>query len=385
MPRDPRGAYLWLRPAERDAAGAIIRESRWIIRDGRKQFSTGCGAGDRAEAEKRLHEHNTKKYEPERRERPLSKIKIADVVKIYLEDIAETKPDKGKYGERAVRLLAFFGDKTLDDITGKLCRQYAEARLGQGRSNKGKGGGAKRDLEDLRAAINHHAEEGLHRGSPKIVLPKKGKPRQHWLTRAEFARLLKVCWSTREMQKVNHDGDKEGARKLTVKHPLRHLCRFLVLGIYTGSRPGAVMTAAWDRGPGRSWIDLANGRFYRLAEGDIETDKRQPVVRLSPNLAGHLARWSRMDGGHGFVVTHDGMPVKSVKTALNRAVELAGLPDGVTAYTLRHSCASWLVAKGKPTRLVADFLGTSEDMIVKHYGHLAPDYQLEAALAIGRK
>jgi site-specific recombinase XerD len=52
---------------------------------------------------------------------------------------------------------------------------------------------------------------------------------------------------------------------------------------------------------------------------------------------------------------------------------------------MRHSCASWLVAQGLATRLIAEFLGTSEAMILKHYGHLAPDYQEEAALAIGQK
>jgi hypothetical protein len=41
--------------------------------------------------------------------------------------------------------------------------------------------------------------------------------------------------------------------------------------------------------------------------------------------------------------------------------------------------------KGIPTRKIADFLGTSEQMILRHYGHLAPDYQDEAARAIGRK
>jgi hypothetical protein len=29
--------------------------------------------------------------------------------------------------------------------------------------------------------------------------------------------------------------------------PLRRLCRFLILGRYSGSRPGAILTAAWDR------------------------------------------------------------------------------------------------------------------------------------------
>jgi hypothetical protein len=35
--------------------------------------------------------------------------------------------------------------------------------------------------------------------------------------------------------------------------------------------------------------------------------------------------------------------------------------------------------------MVADFLGTSEAMVIKFYGHLAPDYQEAAAQAIGRK
>ncbi len=70
---------------------------------------------------------------------------------------------------------------------------------------------------------------------------------------------------------------------------------------------------------------------------------------------------------------------------MGSATKLALLGGGVTAYTLRHSAASWLVAKGLPTRKVADFLGTSEQIVIDHYGHLAPDYQDEAALAIGQK
>ncbi|HEY8066137.1 MAG TPA: tyrosine-type recombinase/integrase [Methylosinus sp.] len=107
-------------------------------------------------------------------------------------------------------------------------------------------------------------------------------------------------------------------------------------------------------------------------------------MKLSPRLQAHLKRWRRIDNERGFVVTFNGAPIGSVKVALGRAVKLAGLDSGVTAYTLRRSAASWLVAKGLPTRMIADFIGTGEQMIINHYGHLAPDYQDEAALAIGR-
>ncbi|BGE84721.1 hypothetical protein Ms3S1_11570 [Methylosinus sp. 3S-1] len=260
MPRPSKGAHLWLRPARRDGSGAIVKAARWFIKDAGRQIGTGCGAGEREEAERRLACYIASKYAPARRERGLSEIRIADVIKIYLDDVAPGHARPQKTAERCDRLLDFFGHRRLDEITGALCREYAADRYGKGcderpGGNRGKGGGAKRDLEDLRSAINHHAKEGYHRGVVRVVLPERGKARQRWLTRDEAARLLWICWRTREVQ--------EGAQ--TDKRPLRHLCRFLILGLYTGSRPGAILTASWERGPARSWIDIENGIFHRHA------------------------------------------------------------------------------------------------------------------------
>jgi integrase len=379
MPRPNKGARLWLRPARRNAAGAIVERSHWVILDGRRQISTGFGESAREEAERKLADYIASKYAPERRERPLSEIRVSDVISIYLADVAPGQARPEKAAERAERLLEFFGDKRLDEITGALCRSYVAEREGKGKSNKGTGGGARRDLQDLAAAINHHAREGLHRGEVKVPLPPRGKARQRWLTRSEAARLIWICRTTREIQ--------EG--KETDKRPLAHLVRFLILGIYTGSRPGAVLNASWFEGPGLSFADWERGVFHRHANGRNETSKRQPSVRLTPFLIRMLRRWHREDEAKKprptYVVNYNGARISSVKTALGRACSLAKLDDGVTAYTLRHTAASWLVSKGVSTRKVAEFLGTSEQMIIDHYGHLAPDYQDEAVRAIGRK
>jgi integrase len=379
MPRRSRGPYLWLRPPERDESGAVVKSARWIIKDRRRQTGTGCSASEIEEAERKLAEYIAAKYAPARRERGLAEIPISDVIDIYLSDVVpgQARPEKAR--ERAGRLNDYFGAMTLDQITGATCRAYATDREGKGKSRKGTGGGARRDLQDLAAAINHHAREGLHRGLVRVALPARGKARQRWLTRDEFARLLWTCYRAREVQ--------EG--KETDKRPLRHLCRFLLLGVYTGSRPGAVLNASWGRGPGLSHVDTARGVFHRHADGQRETDKRQPTVRLAQGLASHLRRWERIDAAKDprpvFVVTYSGAPIGSVKTALARACTLAKLEAGVSAYTLRHTAASWLVSKGMSTRKVAEFLGTSEQIVLDHYGHLAPDFQEEAALAIGRK
>jgi integrase len=377
MPRRAKGPHLWLRAAWRE--GGSLRPAVWIIRDRGRQISTGCAEPDHREAEERLARYILGKREAPRRERDIAEIPIADVLMIYLKDVVPGQARPEKAIERAERLNSFFGDKTLSEVTGASCRAYAAFREGKGRTNKGVGGGARRDLQDLAAAIGHHAKEGLHRGLVRVALPPKGEARQRWLTRQEFRRLLKVCWATREIQ---------GGRP-TEKRPLHHLYRFLVFGVYTGSRPGAILNASWMQGPRLSWIDTGNGVFHRHAEGAAATQKRQPTVKLAPALLRLCRRWERQDAAktppQTFLVAFDGAPVASVKTALARACKLAELPAGVTAYTLRHTCASWLVAEGLPTRKVADFVGTSEAMILAHYGHLAPDYQDEAALAIGRK
>ena len=262
----------------------------------------------------------------------------------------------------------------LSDVTGETCREYAALRGGSG--------GARRDLEDLRAAINHHAKEGFHRGIVRVALPLKGQPRDRWLTRDEVAKLLWVCWRTREVQ-TQHRGKLKGQKIQTDKHPLRHLARFILLAVYTGTRAASVAAASPVRAEGRSFVDLANGIFYRLAHGQRETNKRQPPVPIPPRLLAHLRRWHATGLARGHVVEFNGQPVRSVKTAFKHAVRLARLSGRITPHTLRHTAATWLMQAGVDRWEAAGFLGMSVEMLDRVYGHHHPDHLREAARAIG--
>lgn len=110
----------------------------------------------------------------------------------------------------------------------------------------------------------------------RVVLPAKGRQRDRWLTRKEAADLIRVCWRSREHQTV-HRSARRGETAATDKRLLRHLARFILVALYTGTRAAAVATATIERGEGRSFVDLDNGFFYRLAEGRRETKKRQPA------------------------------------------------------------------------------------------------------------
>src|SRR5450756_1893481 len=85
-----------------------------------------------------------------------------------------------------------------------------------------------------------------------------------------------------------HAGPDKGRRIPTNKRPLRHLARFILIGIYTGTRAGAIATASPVRAEGRSFVDLDQGIFYRLAQGKRVTNKRQPPAPIPPRLLAHM-------------------------------------------------------------------------------------------------
>jgi integrase len=372
MPRSRKGARLWLRRERGD--GATLRRATWIIVDDRRHIGTGCAAHEVAAAESKLAEYITAKHRPLRKERDIEQIIIADVIAIYDEDHRDRHANRLHADSRLERLNEFWGHRKLSDVTGESCRAYVLSR--------GNSGGARRDLEDLRAAINHHAKEGFHRGMVRVALPPRNPPRTRWLSRSEAARLLRACWRAREVQTV-HRGAERGVKIETDKRPLRHLARFILIGLYTGTRAGAIAAASVQRGAGRSFVDTENGVFYRLPEGHTASKKRQPPVPIPPRLLAHLRRWVDKGIVTDHVVEWSGAAVKSVKTAFKSAVRLANLPGNVTPHTLRHTAATWLMQSGVDKWEAAGFLGMGVEMLDRVYGHHHPDHLRTAAHSIG--
>src|SRR4029077_5097366 len=136
---------------------------------------------------------------------------------------------------RVMTLAEWWGDKTLADVNGTNCREYVTHRTSQPRkaANPAVTGnparmvtaaGARRELEDLRSAINHHRTEGLCSEFVGVALPDKSAPREDWSTRSEAARLIGAAWRYREVQNF----------RATERYTLRHVARFMLVGFYTG-------------------------------------------------------------------------------------------------------------------------------------------------------
>jgi integrase len=108
-------------------------------------------------------------------------------------------------------------------------------------------------------------------------------------------------------------------------------------------------------------------------------------VPLPPRLLAHLRRWHRLDPAAQHFVEFNGKPVASVKTAFKSAVRLAGLEEGVSPHTLRHTAATWLMQRGADPWQAAGYLGMSLEVLLKTYGHHHPDYLSDAVNKIAAR
>src|SRR6478736_9989383 len=91
------------------------------------------------------------------------------------------------------------------------------------------------------------------------VLPAKGKPRE--LTRSEAAKLKLTCWRYREVETAL--GSLRGQKIETDKRPLRHLARFILIWLYTGTRAGDIASASLRREECAAFVRPAGSRDPR--------------------------------------------------------------------------------------------------------------------------
>ena len=185
MPARNKGARLWLRRARRDRKTGDSHNAVWIIRDGPHTEGTGCRKDDRAGAERVLAEYLNRKHlaQASKGQRDPSQVPIADVLALYGKAKAASQSRPKETAGRIERLLSFFGDKMLCEVNGDLCRAYVVRRSTDA--------AARRELEDLRAAINYH------RSGPGGPLGPLCRPRHHSAKRSQGAgRRCKLsgCW-----------------------------------------------------------------------------------------------------------------------------------------------------------------------------------------------
>lgn len=220
----------------------------------------------------------------------------------------------------------------------------------------------------LSAALNLAVRSEIIPSNPAVGvrLPRTEKAEMVFLTKPEFAQLLKgftEYWQP--------------------------LIEFMVL---SGARFGeisALKPSDVDRVNGTVRISRARKRTYEKgALYQVGPTKTQRSVRTINVVTGLLDKLN-YDGEWLFTNTH-GRPVElsSWRTnvwykSVQRAQDL-GLQKKPRVHDMRHTCASWMIARGVPLPVIQQHLGhESIATTVNLYGHLDRTQSAAAAAAIG--
>jgi integrase len=79
--------------------------------------------------------------------------------------------------------------------------------------------------------------------------------------------------------------------------------------------------------------------------------------------------------------TRKGAAWGSVRTGFKRACRVAKIAD-FRFHDLRHTCASWLVMRGRSLKEVQEILGHQTFNMTLRYAHLSPDRLREAVASL---
>lgn len=348
MPRKRLPARLRLKDRQE-------RGQRWVIVDGRTEIDTGCGAGDYKAAQEKLGEYIAETKTIDTSTRNPAQVSVADVIALYIQ---HHPAPPGCY--HATPLLEFFGLKTLRDINGQLCRAY-HAERGQ----KVTQGTVRRELVTLQAAINFwHLESPLD-AVPKVWKPEDSPGRDRVLTRTEAAKLLNA------------------ARKLR----LPHVSRFILLGLYTGTRHAAILKLRWTESDDAGWLDAERGIIYRAGRLEKQTRKRRDAARMPDRLLAHVRRWARLDlaqGPQAAVCRYRGQPIARQQRGWEAVVKAAKV-HGITPHILKHSATTWLLQSGMDIWSVSGLTSTGTKTLETVYGHHSLEFQPANAKAFRRR
>lgn len=336
MPRRRTGPRIVTRSNKRNY---LIR---FIDTDGRqKEVSTGTE--NRSEAEEVLEE-----FLRERRGvgRPSEhrRTYIADLLADYGEYQIDTPAAAERTAYAMTHLLKFWGERTVDHVNRETIKKYV-ASAARSQST------VRRELSTLRAAINHGVAMNRMMPFGKIELPAESNPRTRWLTKNEAAQLL---WEARRDYRSKYN-----------------LQLFIIVGLYTGARRGAIMELEWSQ------IDFDNRTLDFNKLGTLKTNKRRARIPMGRKLHGHLyRRWQNAGGTSTHVFHQKTKPAKrvlSVVKGFKKACTRARFHD-VVQHTLRHTCASWMAQRGEKMIDASNYLNMSMETLSRIYAHHHPEH-----------
>ncbi|RYG10937.1 MAG: hypothetical protein EON96_15950, partial [Caulobacteraceae bacterium] len=208
------------------------------------------------EAEQRLAAYIGEKWTPPAAESDPAKVLVADVLALYGHERGPKLKSKAASNLGFTNnLLAWWGARTLSDVRRTTCAAYVKHRTSQpirhGATRRMvTPQTARRELELLSAAIGYWDGEHHLTRRPAVILPEKPESNRDALSRKQAAALV---WASMGWDRVEGEWKRPSTNARTNR---MHLRRFLLIGLYTGSRSDVIKRLCWSESLHDPWVDL---------------------------------------------------------------------------------------------------------------------------------
>ncbi|MFG6178549.1 tyrosine-type recombinase/integrase [Halomonas sp. THAF12] len=164
-----------------------------------------------------------------------------------------------------------------------------------------------------------------------------------------------------------------------------HVTPWILAMYYTGFRPGDLFGLRWDH------VNLAFRTVRKVVEKTAHHRPEPQTFPLSTDAVDVLKTWHRQqdEPKTGLVFPSGKHGKRMSATAMQKpwaAVrKLAGLPEDLQLYTLRHNFASQLVMAGVDLLTVSKLMAHADiQTTIKYYAHLRPDHSRDAVEAFAK-
>lgn len=150
-----------------------------------------------------------------------------------------------------------------------------------------------------------------------------------------------------------------------------HVRRVILLGGTEGLRVGEseLFVLRWDN------VFLADDDSSYILIDTSRKNKKQPMrsVPIQEGLVPMMRQWLAEDDAQGieYVISYNGHPIQSIKTAWRATLCRAGLTRYFRPYDLRHAFATNLIAAGSDYGTVAELMGNSVQIVARHYQYVS--------------
>jgi integrase len=272
-----------------------------------------------------------------------SPVTVGRVVSAYLTAKKAEGIETIERREDAWKAMKSFWEKVdPNQIDAEMCRSYRASRQVGGTT-------VRLELSMLSTALGKAVTDKLIPSKPEMWLPAAAERKTRHLTPAQFKKLLAGTVA-----------------------PHAHL--YMLLGVFTLARPGALFDLAWSQ------VDFIRNTIDLNPVDRRQTAKRRPVVPMNGMLREALAKAFTARTSI-YVIERGGTRIASIKKAFQAAGERSGVH--ATPYTLRHTGAVWAAEQGTPMSELAQMMGHDDDRTTqKHYARYSPEYLRGVANAV---